>query len=111
MKVNNELKALTANDEIQEVTALTPVSLENDLSILDDLSLSSENENDIKAGCIGCGWGPPVTNHNETAAEDDEAEAESLEDLPADDNAEIKGGRFHDNGIKVYVDVVYNHTY
>ncbi|MGE0126837.1 MAG: hypothetical protein AB7U82_01940 [Blastocatellales bacterium] len=81
MKVNNEPKALTATDDIREVTGLTPELMEEALSILDDLSLSSENESDIKAGCLGCGWGPPLTNHNETTVEDDEAEVEPLDDL------------------------------
>lgn len=71
---------------------------------LDDLLLTAVQEQDIRAGrdltsapappqpCPGCGWGPPVTNHNETVAEDDATEAEALADLPVEEADQIKGG-------------------
>ena len=90
MRVNNEQQNLNAVNDARKALA----SYENELSILDDLFLTAETETEIKAGCIGCGWGPPVTNHNETTVSDKEDEAQ-LDDLGLTDDEldRIKGGR------------------
>ncbi len=66
---------------------------EDDEMEFDDLMLSEAHENDIKAGCPSCNWGPPLINHNETTVSDREDEAQ-LADLPvADKQAEdVSGG-------------------
>lgn len=65
---------------------------EADLGELDDLLLTAAQEDNIQAGrnftsalpspCPGCNWGPPLTNHNETVADDDKNGMEALADLP-----------------------------
>lgn len=66
-----------------------------------DLDLPETETNDVTAGrnsavapppCLGCNWGPPVTNHNETVATDDATEIDPLADLPVEDAEQIKGG-------------------
>ncbi|MGE0126839.1 MAG: hypothetical protein AB7U82_01950 [Blastocatellales bacterium] len=57
---------------------------EQDFFEFADLEPADEQLAEIKAGCQGCGI---KFNHNETTAEDDESEAESLDDLPAPINS------------------------
>lgn len=66
-----------------------------------DLALTETEASDVTAGhnstiapppCLGCTWGPPVTNHNETVTADDSAGIESLADLPVEEAEQIKGG-------------------
>ncbi len=74
--------------------------------LFDDLTLPETEANDVKGGrdltaapppppqpCIGCTWGPPVLNHNETVAED-EAASDELDDLllTTEQETGIKGG-------------------
>ncbi len=70
-------------------------TVEDDADLLDDLMLDTARADDIKAGCPGCGWGPPMTQHNETVLDAGEADGQAhLADLPvADEQAEeIKSG-------------------
>lgn len=79
----------------------TVAATDNDFD-LDDLLLTAAQESDIKAGrdytvgppppCPGCGWGGPMTNHNETVAEDSAVDIAALTDLPVTDDGQIKGG-------------------
>lgn len=67
---------------------------EQDFFQFDDLALTDEQLAEIKGGtCLGCTWGPPIFNHNETTAEDDANEIE-LDDLMLSDVQEndIKAG-------------------
>ena len=59
-----------------------------------DLSLTDEQLDDIKGGpgSGGYGSGGVLMNHNETTMEDEEAEADSLTDLPVASEEQIVGG-------------------
>ncbi|MEP7339772.1 MAG: hypothetical protein ABI977_18685, partial [Acidobacteriota bacterium] len=59
-----------------------------------DLLVAEAQAEDVKGGCQNCGI---KLNHNETAAEDEEVETESIEDLPVDDDEQVKGGRMLNN--------------
>ncbi|MFN0113027.1 MAG: hypothetical protein ACKVZH_29555 [Blastocatellia bacterium] len=62
--------------------------------LFDDLALTETEAQDVKGGrdftvappppqpCIGCNWGPPLTNHNETTVRDEEEDPAPLHDLP-----------------------------
>lgn len=96
MSVNNKQQELNANKDAGQF----PVSSEDDLAVLDDLFLTAATEADIKAGrhCLGCNWGPPVTNHNETTTADDADEWELDDLITVADDAQVKGGGFYVGG-------------
>ena len=72
---------------------------DQDLLQFADLSLTDEQLDEIKGGpwCTQCGVG--YGNHNETTVEDEEAETESIEDLPVADDEQVKGGPWGSDGM------------
>jgi hypothetical protein len=91
----NEISAGWAHEDAHDLAAY----------LFDELPLSEQEASDIRAGfdltntpqpptpCLGCDWGPPVTNHNETLAEDEADLDQFIEQLTdLEPNCEITGG-------------------
>lgn len=63
------------------------------LSVTETALPDLEPEGNVMGGRTdGPGSGGPVLNHNETTANDEEAETEALDDLAVEDDAQVKGG-------------------
>lgn len=67
---------------------------ESETVALDELTVNDEQAEQVKDGPTGGGGfgGSTYLNHNETTAEDEEVEPESLDDLAVDDDEQVKGG-------------------
>jgi hypothetical protein len=89
MRMQNEQNILNTTNEVWKA----PGKFESNISILDDLSLDADSEAEVKAGCIGCSWGGPLTNHNQTIMKDAEADVQLADLNLSDEEMEIvKGG-------------------
>ncbi len=92
-------------------------------SLFAELALSETDAHSIRAGrdftsappppCPGCGWGGPVTNHNETVSYDEADLGElddlqlSIEDLTVNEvhDAALKGGPIEIKELQIRVHV------
>ncbi|MBS1788174.1 MAG: hypothetical protein JST85_10650 [Acidobacteria bacterium] len=84
----------------ETIDYLTSEDAEEDFFQFTDLSLTDEQLAEIKGG-PGSGWctqcGGIYSNHNETVSNDEELEAEPLDDLSAENDEQIVGGRMLNN--------------
>jgi len=98
--------AVIYSNHNETVAGDNDVELEEESLLLDDLLLETQAEDQVKGG-PGSGWctqcGGIYSNHNETAAEDDEAEVENLDDLPVEEDEQVKGGGwgYGDSSVKL----------
>lgn len=98
----NEIIEGLANEDAHELAAF----------LFDELPLSEQAAIEIRAGrdltsapappqpCPGCGWGGPMTNHNETVAEDQDTIVKDL-GLTESESSTIKGGPHSDEDLLI----------
>lgn len=84
--------SIRTEEEINETTQSNEMTASSQIKTetLDDLQV--EEDEQVKGGPGGFGSGGLYLNHNETTAEDDEADANALADLPVTQANKIRGG-------------------